>query len=210
MWPITEIVSPTQVKIVRLTAAQTTGSSGGVQYHLASPDLFTPERYKAWIRYGMWLTKPRVVREFRGDDNQEQYGMDYLYGLIAAVDEVYTNPLLKQFWRLGEPVKNPAWKHPYKTAEPAEYQTDAARYRWYNLTTDADTLPPDSQSVALTLEIKVWALALKIGTAPNREWLVYAYSPKKDRSNVTITIPEYGNITIDVPQAGVFHHVREE
>jgi len=42
--------------------------------------------------------------------------------------------------------------------------------------------------------------ALVRGGAPARRWLVYAHSPLEDRRGVEITPPEFGEVTVDVPQ----------
>ena len=64
--------------------------------------------------------------------------------------------------------------------------------------------PPASR-----IEIPVFSLALVLGSAPNREWLVYANAPRRARLGVQITVPEYGAITVDVPQSGSFFQVSE-
>ena len=166
-------------------------------------DPFTPARYKAWIQYGMWLTKPRVVREFRGwNKSREDNDPAYTMKLIEAVDDVYADPVKTRFWRNGTVVANTARAHPYDQNEAPEY---ASIDRWFNLTTNLD---PGGRWTLKT-ELPVFALALVIGTTPDREWLIYAYSPKQDRADVHITVPDYGDVTIDVPQAGVFHYISE-
>jgi proline racemase len=52
-------------------------------------------------------------------------------------------------------------------------------------------------------------MALVRGEAGSRRWLVYAHSPLEDRRDVRITLPEYDEITVDVPQAGAFYLVQE-
>jgi proline racemase len=42
-----------------------------------------------------------------------------------------------------------------------------------------------------------------------RRWLIYAHSPLENRDDVTITVPEFGKITIDVPREGAFYLVDE-
>ena len=170
-------------------------------------DPFTPERYKAWIQYGMWLTRPRVVREFRNTgETREATGVDYFNKFLEAVDDVYADPLKVRFWRKGTVVANTSRPSPYYKFKDEEY---ASIPKWFNLNTSLDRFPPAGQQVDMKTEMPVWALALVLGDAPKREWLVYAYSPKQNRTQVTISIPEYRDITLDVPQAGVFHHVVE-
>ena len=63
---------------------------------------------------------------------------------------------------------------------------------------------------AFQTEIPIFALALVIGSKPHREWLVYANAPRRARVGVKITLPDYGVITVDVPQSGSFYHVSEK
>ena len=56
--------------------------------------------------------------------------------------------------------------------------------------------------------IPVFSLALRRGD-PSSEWLVYAHAPVEAQTGVTITIPGYGDITVDVPRAGAFYLVSE-
>lgn len=176
-------------------------------WYASKNDPFTPERYKAWLQYGMWLTRPRVVREYRNTGCPlEETGMAYFLKFLEAVDDVHADPLKTRFWRHGTVVANTSRPHPYGVSTLPEYESIP---KWFNLSTDLDRFPPPGRSVDLATEIPVWALASVIGAAPRREWLVYAYSPRQDRKGVAITIPGYRDVVLDVPRAGVFHHVVE-
>jgi len=52
-------------------------------------------------------------------------------------------------------------------------------------------------------------MALARGDTGQRQWLLYAHSPLEDRRNVKITLPEFGEVTMDVPRAGAFCVVDE-
>ena len=52
-------------------------------------------------------------------------------------------------------------------------------------------------------------MALVRGESGARQWLIYAHSPLENRGNVEITLPDFGQLTIDVPRAGTFHIVDE-
>ena len=91
-----------------------------------------------------------------------------------AVDRVYTNPTLTSFWRNGQLVANTSRPHPYQSNIPVEYQ---AANRMFMLTTNLD--PP--QPWSLSTPIPVYALARVNGVAPQRQWLVYAFSPTRHR-----------------------------
>ena len=121
---------------------------------------------------------------------------------MAAVDRVHTNPVLREWWRTGELVPNRDHRHPYETLVPREY---ADVDRWFLL--DADVNPPFPWGLAT--EIPVFALALVKGSAPAREWLVYAHSPLGNRRNVHLSVPGFGAIGIDVAIGGSFYVVHE-
>jgi hypothetical protein len=174
---------------------------------------FTPERYEGFVQYGMWLTRPRVVREFRGYLETIEYAGPYFQPIVNAVDRVYQNPVLQKFWRKGTLVANRHGKHPYQAEIPAEYKDVD---RWFLLDTNLTPkeLRPEefdnAKPPARQTEIPVFALALLLGTAPEREWLVFAHSPRHARLAVEVRVPEYGTITVDVPQSGSFYHVLEK
>ncbi len=129
------------------------------------------------------------------------------------MDRVYDNQVLQKFWRKGTLVANHGRRHPYQFDIPPEYKDVD---RWFLLETSLtpkelrseefdNARPPASQT-----EIPVFALALVLGAAPNREWLVLANAPRQARLGVRITVPEYGAITVDVPQSGSFYHRERE
>jgi len=78
--------------------------------------------------------------------------------------------------------------------------------RWFLLDTSLD--PPHPWE--LFWEIKVFALALTRGEKPDRQWLVYAHAPVKERQGVKVTIPDHGEIAIDVAVGGSFYQVDEK
>jgi hypothetical protein len=131
--------------------------------------------------------------------------------IVSAVDRVYANATLQEFWRKGKLVPNRAQKHPYQAAIPKEYQNVD---RWFLL--DADVNPKSCvwQSVEQpkmgVQEIPVFSLALLLGQSPARRWLVYAHSPLKDRKGVKLTIPDYRQVSVDVSVAGSFYSIDEQ
>ncbi|MGA2618917.1 MAG: LamG-like jellyroll fold domain-containing protein [Thermoguttaceae bacterium] len=174
---------------------------------------FTPERYEGFVQFGLWLTGARSVREFRGWLETVEYAGPYFDSIVRAVDRIYDNQVLQKFWRKGSLVANHGRKHPYQFDIPPEYKDVD---RWFLLDTSLtprelrseefdNARPPASQT-----EIPVFALVMVLGSPPNREWLVLANAPRRARPGVEITVPEYGEITVDVPQSGSFYHVREQ
>jgi hypothetical protein len=182
-------------------------------FYARQGQLFTPPRYEGFVQYGMWLLRPRVVRDFRGYLETVDYAGPYFQPILDAVDRVYRDPVLQRFWRQGKLVANRKGKHPFQADVPPEYKDVE---RWFLLDTsltpkelraeEFDNANPPSRQT----EIPVFALALVLGSAPEREWLVYAHAPRQARTGVEITVPDYGAITVDVPQAGSFFHVREK
>jgi hypothetical protein len=173
---------------------------------------FTLARYEGMVQFGTWLMRPRSLREFRSHVESVEYAGPSFQAILDSVDRVWSNPTLQRFWRHGRLVANPRGKHPYQADVPAEYQNAS---RWFLLETSLtpkelapqefdNANPPTRQ-----LEIPVFALAYVLGKAPEREWLIYAHSPRLARTNITITVPEYGAIKMDVPQSGSFFHVTE-
>lgn len=177
--------------------------------------VYDPERYEGFVQFGMWLLRPRAVRDFRGftepwpdkvgDDGTviHEGGGPYFMAIMAAVDRVHDVPVLSEWWRKGRLVANRSHPHPYESAVPPEYKD---RDRWFMLDTSLDPPRPWQESTQLA----VFAIALERGTAPDREWLVYAHAPTGDRADVRVTIPGCKQtVTIDVPVAGGFYVVSE-
>lgn len=164
---------------------------------------YTPERYGGWAQFGMWLLRPRVVREYRGYQEKEAEMEPYFLSTMEAVDRVYEKPILREFWRKGELVANRAHQHPYQANVPAEYQRTN---RWFLLDTSLD--PP--RPWQLSTELPVFALALVKGSAPNRQWLLYGHAPAGVKKDVQITIPEFRSVTVNVAAGGSFYLVNEK
>ena len=164
---------------------------------------YNPERYGGMVRFGMWLLRPRVVREFRGWTELRSVQGPYFLAIVEAVDEVYTDATLRRFWRKGLLAPNRKYPHPYQVDVPDEYKNED---RWFLLDTNLDPQRPWKPDT----ELPVFAVALVLGKAPEREWLVYAHAPLGMKRKVEVTIPEYNTVEIDVPPTGAFYHVLEK
>ncbi len=175
--------------------------SKALQY-LADGQTCPPERTAGWVQFGMWLLRPRAVREFRGHATPLEPVKPYWMETVKAVDRVWNDETLAEFWRHGRLVPNTSARHPYQTDVPAKY---ANTRRWFLLSTNLDPPRPWQQ----TTDLPVFALALVRGERPRRQWLVYAHAPLADRRDVEIAIPDCGQITINVPRAGTFWLVEE-
>lgn len=164
---------------------------------------YNPQRYAGLVQFGMWLLRPRAVREFRGWTYPSQKGMSYFMAIVAAVDRVHNSPTLRRFWRTGTLVANRAHQHPYQAAIPKPYRH---RDRWFLLDADVN---PRMYPWESFWNIPVFSLALVQGTAPRRQWLIYAHSPLGHRKNVRLTIPGYEEVTVEVSVGGSFYLVDE-
>lgn len=169
-----------------------------------SGQTYNPTRYGGFVQFGMWLLRPRAVREFRGWIFPWKDGVDYFMAIVRAVDRVHANATLRHWWRKGRLVANRTKKHIYQAGIPEEYR-DADR--WFLL--DA-SVNPQEYPWELFWNVPVFALALVQGEAPARQWLLYAHSPIKDRQGVRLTIPGYRAVAVDVSVGGSFYVVDEK
>jgi hypothetical protein len=162
-----------------------------------------PERFAGLTQFGMWLLRPRVVREFRNPSagGVAKFG-SYFDQTLAAVARVHESPLLERFWRHGQLLANDTESHPYSQALPSDF---ARTSRWFLLTSDAN--PP--RPWKLDTPLRVFALALAL---PDQDqWLVYAFSPDESeiRSHIRIPgVPE--SLTIPARSSGAFTRVIRE
>ena len=164
---------------------------------------FSPERYAGFVQFGMWLLRPRAVREFRSWIHPWEDAKPYFMAIVESVDRVHRNALLRDWWRKGELVPNRARQHFYQAAIPAEYQNSD---RWFLLDADVNS---SKYPWELSTPIEVFALALVQGKSPTRQWLVYAHSPLAERKSVRLKIPDYREIAVDVGIGGSFYEVDE-
>ena len=167
-----------------------------------------PERYRAFVSFGMWLTRPRIVRHYVGWHIKREVDWEWYEQVVQAVDTVNNSEVLAEFWRNGELVPNTTQEHPHQSDLP-EAMVDADR--WFALNTSLDPWRPHDVVPAqiLPLEFKVWALAIRTGDAPNRRWLIYAHAPLGDEQGVEVEVPDYGKVTMDVARGGSYFVVDE-
>ena len=170
--------------------------------YLKEGQTYTPPRVAGWVQFGMWLLRPRAVREFRGHATPLAPVRPYWMETVRAVDRVHDVPTLREFWRHGKLVPNPAHRHPYQSRIP---ERCAKARRWFLLNTDRDPPRPWGHKT----DLPVFALALVLGKEGERRWLVYAHAPLKGLTGVQVSVPGYGPVRVDVPREGAFHVVRE-
>lgn len=156
---------------------------------------YGPERYAGWAEFGMWLLRPRVVREFRGWREPLADSEPYFLALLESISRIRNSVQLSDFWKHGSLVANIAHPHPYQAGLPKEIKDES---RWFLLDTDRD--PP--RPWKLDTVLPVLALAIVRGEKPNRSWLIYAHAPLAKETGVRISIPDYGTVVMDVSEAG--------
>ena len=171
--------------------------------YLSRGQNYSPARYKGVTQFGMWLLRPHTVREFRSWLSTVTDFEPYFLPLLDTVDHVHDNPTLRDFWQKGKLVANRAYSHPYQSSVPIEYESAD---RWFLLDTSLD--PP--RPWQLDTPLPVYALALTQGKAPQRQWLVYAHAPLGEQKQVTIRVPDYRAIKVDVSLGGAFYLVDEK
>ena len=173
---------------------------------------YTPDLYSGWVQYSMWITTPRVVREWRKSDDERSRWWDKFEVVLDAVRRVHKSPVLQKFWRQGELVANTSRTHPFSNSLDATPEW-ANIDRWFHLTTSLDPeLPAKLQLYKEedNVTFPIYTLARIIGSAPNREWLVYAHSPTGSKADVTVDIPDYKTVQLPIVSVGgAFFHLRE-
>ncbi|MEI8229134.1 MAG: hypothetical protein WCH77_12865 [Planctomycetota bacterium] len=190
------------------------------------------DRYEGLCNAALWLSRPRIIREFGWGDFNGQVVRQW-QTLMRAVDRVWNDPVLTRFWRKGTLVVNPDYEAATGAKHPFWELTDLDRAgrvgpwlerwkkqdRFHQLTVPINppfakwpqryevafqANPDDEQSL-----IKVWAFAYELGEAPKREWLLYVQSPREDRKAVEVKVPGFADVSVDVPRTGAFYHLRE-
>jgi hypothetical protein len=173
-----------------------------------------PERYASYVKWGMWLTRPRTARIFQFSKDSVEYNWKWFKPIVDATDEVHVNPTLRKFWEYSEPVLLTDIPHPWKYNDehwPELFPYNNERMRWYQLPNDVTYEPvsDDEYSTMREKTFNVWIMANVMGTSPDREWLIYAYTPLEEEMEVTAQLPEYGDVTLTVKRGGTYYLVRE-
>ncbi|MBW3599318.1 MAG: hypothetical protein KY475_18875 [Planctomycetes bacterium] len=136
--------------------------------YLVDGQTYPPERAAGWVQFGMWLLRPRVVREYRGHATPLVAVEPYWMESVRAVDRVYEHESLTEFWRHGQLVAVTTGSHPWQSDVPERYRKVN---RWYLLETNLDPPRPWRQDVNLP----VFSLALVLGETGSRRWLLYVH-----------------------------------
>ena len=152
-------------------------------------------RYEGFCNLALWMTRPRIVREFAWGD-YDRVVEKHWQALMRATDRVWNDPVLTRFWRKGKLLANPAYAEQSKNHHPMNGIGEFWGKRWAGLDCffqlSVAINPPFAQwpvgnNVTRTSTdqpgavIKVWAIAYELGTKPKREWLLITQSPREDR-----------------------------
>jgi hypothetical protein len=164
---------------------------------------YTPERYAGMATYGLWLLRPRVVREFRGYRETRAEFESFTQAVMDAVDRIHANDTLSEFWRFGKIVPDRSRPHPYDIGIP---ELIAKEDRWFRLPTAEDP----TGRWRLHTELPSFALAMVIGEAPDRRWLIYTHSPLGGKQKLKTKIPGGREVAIDSPVGGAYWLVEEK
>jgi len=167
------------------------------EFYRRRHEQWTAERYGGLVQFGMWLLRPRVVREFRNPDEDRLRFGPYFDAILDAVGRVHDEPLLADFWQHGELVPNPVAGHPYDQNLTADYATAA---RWFLLDASANSPRPWELSTPLA----VYSIALARGAPSKREWLVYTFSPNESPTRVAVRIPDGPSVSVRAASSGCF------
>jgi len=163
----------------------------------------TSEKYFGQVRLMLWIQRPRVARMFFGWAQPIEDMA--LWTFNEVITTIWETPLLVRFWRTAEVVFNTEQSHPYKeNLFPPGYAKIDESKRWAKLSCSTDPLFTTLGDI-----VPVWACALVLGTAPNREWLLITAPTVTALTGVTITIPNYQNITLDLTLGGQYWHMVE-
>ncbi|MEA2110994.1 MAG: hypothetical protein U9P71_02985 [Campylobacterota bacterium] len=166
----------------------------------------SPEEYRGFIQLALWLTRPSVIRESidksvdwieNGDDIKK-----YFQEIVDSVEMIHNNELLHQFWSQGILVANADYNGVNDNAIPSQYVNSN---RWFLLDVDINPRQPWNTGDY----INVWAVALSLGEAPNREWLLYVQSPEGDQENISVNVPGYKEVIVDSNKEGAFYVIEE-
>lgn len=180
-----------------------TGLPDKMSYWEKQGQVFSSATWQGLIRFLLMVEKPNSVRDYRNStDKRDQYE-DLFRVTIDAVTEVSDNATIRDFFLNGTVVANPVRKHPYSYV-PADF---ADMSRWFML--DVDLNEPMSTWTSIASPVKVFSVAHVKGSAPNREWLLFAHAPRGDEPNAKITVPGFGEVSVPVKVSGSYFRLIE-
>jgi len=155
----------------------------------ANSTIDNPQLYRGLTQFALWFLRPSIIRQTPNQTTKDEIN-PLFQQVVDSVDLVNDNEILADFWQNGKLLKT--GESTLESNVPTQYQTIP---RWFLLKTDSNQ--------------KVWSFAIEKGETPNREWLIYAESPEDNVTDVTVSIPNFGDMVIDTTQEGSFYTVNE-
>jgi hypothetical protein len=155
----------------------------------ANQKIDDPQRYRGFTQFALWFLRPSIIRQTPNKTTKDEIN-PLFQQVVDSVELIHNSDVLADFWKNGKLVSTGTSL--YNQNIPTNYQSIP---REFLLKTDATSL--------------VWAFALKKDEAPNREWLVYIQSPEENLSNITVTIPDFENVSLDATQEGDLYTLTE-
>jgi len=155
----------------------------------ANQKIDNPQRYRGFTQFALWFLRPSIIRQAPNKTTKNEIN-PLFQQVVDSVELIHNSDVLADFWKNGKLVSTGTSQ--YKQNIPINYQSVP---REFLLKTDASSL--------------VWAFALEKGKTPNREWLIYTQSPKKNLTDTTATIPNFKNIKLKTMQEGNFYLLHE-
>lgn len=144
----------------------------------------TPERYRGYATFCVFVARPRVLREFLSSATPFAQYEAFTRQLYALAEEINASPIIRRFWLDGEHVISP------EPSALSRDRKDLPEEHYRNL-----ALPVPSHPASRTLTtgpVPVWAAALQHGG----EFLVYAHAPLGPLEGVVVTVPGWGDVEL--------------
>jgi hypothetical protein len=196
-----------------------------MQNHGESAGTLSPRRYLGFVKWVMWLPKPRVVRDFTGWTTLRDKHWPVFEQVVTAVDEIQNHAILGEFWQHGQLVPNEGVENPIHadivdpTGVVPEDIKNTDFYHFFALETNLDPerrlgrgrdVYQEAGAIEQQSAFRVFVMAHVLGDATERRWLVYGHAPRGDEADVKVKVPGFGRITINVDQAGSYYVVSEK
>jgi len=168
------------------------GLSPNFTYQLsidANQKINNPQRYRGFAQFALWFLRPSIIRQTPNKTTIDEIN-PLFQEVIDSVELIHNSNVLADFWTNGKLVS-----------------TGGSNY--------TQNIPTNYQSVPREFLLKtnamasVWAFTLKKGVAPNREWLIYIQSPEENLTDITVTVPDFKDISLDATQEGNFYTLIE-
>lgn len=235
MWKYMEANNPESYRELSLFISDS-GAIFGKENNLH--EVITPTLYEAYSQFLLWAMHepgiPVMLRHYTDYqtkpsslsfdlETRTKYPElssvtyhDYTLASCRAVNTICEHDILRKFWLNGKNVVTGKFPEIRNSTEKFPYILDGMQdNRWRLLecnlnTPTADLLVYPSKGVKggynPQAQIKVWAMAIQL----EDQILVFAWSPCKLDGQMTLFVPNFGTITVDVPQHSCYYLLTKE